>query len=216
MDRSDFFKIDKSVVLLLFLVVILIISIIMLVNYQRTLVLSHNADTIIAAIPTRSPSNSKVKISATPTPDFRANWKEYENREYGFMFRYPEKLNAIKDPHFDGRSIVLITDDTRETVTASGWFGIFVAIKPNPSNYDSKSYIEWQVKNDPLNSGVKIKKANVVGIDASITQGEVVNNNGEIGPKVYISKGDSIILLTPNHSQYFEILSQIIPTFNFL
>lgn len=211
-EKPKFFKIDNSVIVLLVLMVVLIISILSLINYQRGIVLSYNADSIIAALPTRPPK----KVLATPAIDPYADWKIYENAEHGFSFKYPSDLNIISDPNRDGKIIALVTDDTRATVDASGWKGIFINVLSNPSNHDSKTFVQWVVKSDPLNAGVTIKKIPITGYDVSITQGEVVGGNSEPLPRIYIAKGSSIIQLSPNYYTYSDIQNKIASTITFL
>ncbi|MFA5025899.1 MAG: hypothetical protein WC503_05325 [Candidatus Shapirobacteria bacterium] len=216
MEKSNFFQIDKSIVILLFLVVVLITSIFLLVNYRRELILSHNADETIAAIPSRQSLPSNQKVSPIPTIDPYIDWKIYEDEENGFTFKYPSDLYVTLNPNRDGKILLIISDDNRETLGPIGWRGIFVSILPNSSNYNSKTFIQWEVKNDPYNASVTIKKVPIVGLDASITQGEVISGISEPMSRIYISKDNRVFRFTPNHHTYYDILNKIIPTFNYL
>ncbi len=212
MEKSKFFEIDNSVIILLFLVVILVISIFSLINYQHSLVSAYNADEKLAALPTRKPDSKK--ISATPTIDPYSGWDIYENEEFNFRIKFPTDLHVTSDPHRDGKSIAVISSDTRETIDPSGWSGIFIYVLPNPQKYDSHTFIQWNIKNDPLNSGVSIKKFPLSVFDASITHGEVVGSNGDSVPKIYISRGDIVLCFAPNYFKYNELLIKILPTFS--
>lgn len=216
MEESNFFKIDKTVVVLLALVVVLIISIVSLINYQRGLVLAQNADEVIAALPTHKPTSSKQKVVATPTVDPYADWKIYEDTENGFSFKYPSDHYVTSNPNRDGKFLAIVSDDNRETLGPTGWSGIFISIFSNPSKYDSKTFIQWNVKNDPLNVGVTIRKTPMRGLDISITQGELIGANGEIGPKYYVAKDDKVIQLMPNTKTYLDLSSKLLDTFSFL
>ena len=54
-------------------------------------------------IPTQTPVAIIPTITNTPTPTNITNpttsWKTYENKQYGFSFKYPENLKLSSDPH---------------------------------------------------------------------------------------------------------------------
>jgi len=82
---------------LISLVFILFITCIYLLFKQSPIV---TPDSVLQT-PTMAPVAVLPKTTAIPTNAIisTTNWKTYENKQYGFSFKYPENLKLSSDPH---------------------------------------------------------------------------------------------------------------------
>ncbi len=69
------------------------------------------------------PSEKPQSATATPTPNEFADWKTYENKKYGYSFKYPQQL-TVRESEVEGRTNVSIEESGKAILRLEAfWFG---------------------------------------------------------------------------------------------
>lgn len=152
------------------------------------------------SISTPTPSSTPTE-SISPTPDPTANWKTYENKEYGFSFKYPT--------NFQPSSQIQIIDNSDQ-----------LTVKQYSDNLVRES------KNDELCPGcyrVINEEKYSIGVNTALLQ-EVVSHPIGRTIKFLVSNKNKIIILrgnsigdsdTPTSDSTKEEFLKILSTFKF-
>lgn len=179
------------------------------------------------SISTPTPSSTPTE-SISPTPDPTADWKTYENKEYGFSFKYPSNwflnydivseypwpLNGPSDPKYDFQQIY-------NAISANVYPNQVWSEMTNSEFFNSLSQIN-------LDETGNIGKVKGKKIFTGITQDNFTYEIFEIkdpemdepysGVEAYILNGQKLakVTLTSYNQQGISLLNQILSTFKFL
>lgn len=198
-EPKPFFKFTKPIIIGLIAVILLAIA--ATVSY---FVLSSNQRKTI----------SPPEPIATPTPDPAANWKTYENTEYGFSFKYPENF-IVKESDDSG---VFEVDLWKEKEDSPLLFVVLFG----KSGLEYKDFQEIiSTSKRQLNPGYTYSNIIRKPIDGkefySYQAGVYINEGGYVvGPSAWLSAGGLVGIyffeissfeLTKNQSLFDQILS---------